>query len=171
MSISLISSLLLHLIVNWNTFIAEDSNFQILIPAPMEVKSKIMETEIGPITSYSYYLNHKEKDANNYLYLVNHFEYPATLVHSDSMALVQDLLNESMEGLLEDNAATLSYQDNKFYKNYPGQFFRMENEEAVIKVNLYIIKNHFYSLQVYMLKKNALNDDATRFLNSFQFID
>jgi hypothetical protein len=76
-----------------------------------------------------------------------------------------------MEGLLVDNAAKLSYQDNQFYKNYPGQFFRMENEEAVIKVHLYIIENHFYSLQVYMLKKHALNDDANRFLKSFQFID
>jgi hypothetical protein len=171
MSIGLISSLFIHLILNWNTFIAEDSKFKVSVPAPMEVKSKTMETEIGTITSYSYFINDKEEDTNNYLYLVNHFEYPPALVHSDSLSLVQDLLNESMEGLLVDNAAKLSYQDNQFYKNYPGQFFRMENEEAVIKVHLYIIENHFYSLQVYMLKKHALNDDANRFLKSFQFID
>lgn len=171
MSWSLVNYIIFSLVANWNTFIAKDSNFQISVPAPMEVKKKTMDTGIGEITTHSYFLDDKQAISKNFLYVVNHFEYPAALVHSDSMALVQDLLEESRLSLLEENEATLTYKDVRFYKNFPGQFFRAENSESIIKAKLYIIQNHFYSIQVYMSKEQSLNEEATKFLDSFEYLN
>ncbi|MEL6988209.1 MAG: hypothetical protein AAGK97_10295 [Bacteroidota bacterium] len=163
--------ILFPIILNWNTFEAEKSNFQVLVPAPMKYTQQVIPSEVGEIESNTYYLEFEEKDAKNYLFLINHLKYPLEMVHSDSMALTQELLEETETQLLIENNASLIYTDTRFYYNYPGRFLRMENETSVIKTQMFIIENNLYCLQVYMLKEHSMNQNAKKFLKSFALLN
>lgn len=154
---------------HWKQFTPDKQSFSVLSPSEMRAGEKKLLTDVGemhPVT----WMSEGGEDDPNYLYMVSYVDYPQGTFHKDSLDLIDDFLNESVDALIENLNGELIYSAPSDYGHYPGIIIRASYNEntLVLRARMLLVDDRFYALQVYTTKEKSLNDDAARFLNSFR---
>lgn len=164
---------LVNIVLNtWEVFEDRDGNFAILAPGDFELKTKQIETTLGEITCNTFIHQPTDKKANNKLYMINYCDYPEFTFPLDSIALHDEFLEISIEQELENLKGELSYTHKANLGPYTGKIYRIVYNDggALMKSKIFIIKDRFYSIQVYTTEDKRLNFDMDKYLDSFRLL-
>lgn len=153
----------------WETFVGPNKSFEVMVPYPMKSGEKKILTDVGEMHPKTWICEGKQED-DNYLYLVGFVDYPDGTFHKDSTQLIDELFRISMETHVNDLGGNLVYQAESPLGFYSGLIYRVSYNEnkLVAKCRMILVEDRFYTLQVYTISEKSLNDNITRFLNSFK---
>ena len=149
-----------------------DIPFSVDAPALLVDKSKVVKTDLGDIKTLTYAHEATEEDAN-YLYVINITEYPEGTFPIDSVELISEFLDASVESCVAGMKGELSYKTNISDRfNGDGRLFRIKHNEdyGVVKGKAFLKKDIFVVIQVFTTKDKALNDEMTDFIDSFRLL-
>lgn len=168
--LSIFSVLTLHQ-SDWIKFENQDSGFSILVPTTMLHTYKEIPTEIGEIIFNTFQCKPAEEDRNA-LYIVHHYEYPDSLLTTDTSGLALELLEATVEESMITLNGTLDYRRSLNYEGHTGILYRIKYNKgnAVVKSKAFIIGDDVYVLQVYATIDNSINNLMDYFLDSFQHL-
>lgn len=156
--------------LSWQKITLEKAGCAVMAPGPMTEKVDTVETPIGKIAYHTYFYQSAEKGPENFFYMLSYCEYPEGAVHSDSM----ELLNEFFETTIESAAAAVNgdliFANEITLQDYPGRFWRINylDDQVIIRTKAYMVKNRYYAIQTIMHKDRSLNPASDRFLDSLQ---
>lgn len=155
----------------WKKFSPSGQPFEVMITGEMKNGEKKILTEVGdlhPIT----WMYQGTQDDPNFIYSVSYVDYPEGTFHPDSTELVNELFHASIESNITSLGGTLVYKSESPYSQYQGIIYRASynDNKAVIKSRMILVKDRFYALQVYTLSEKSLNGDMDKFLNSFRLV-
>jgi hypothetical protein len=156
----------------WQTFESLNGNFSIQVPGYFQEHEQTIDTKIGGVTMYSFVHQPLEEDAENSVYLVSYCDYPSETLHEDSLELVSDFLQVTVDEAIFGLDGELMYADSTDWQQHPARFWRIDYLEgnAVMKTRAIIIKNRLYLIQVASLRPKAINPTSERFFDSFKLL-
>jgi hypothetical protein len=153
----------------WQKFIPPGQSFEVLSPGEMKNGEKSILTDIGSLQPVTWLHEGKAGDPN-YLYLISYIDYAEGTFHQDSTDMIKALLDVSIETQVKTLSGDLVYQSEAPFGLHPGVVFRASynNNKAVVKGKMILIRDRLYVLQVYTLSEKSLNPDMDIFLDSFK---
>ncbi|MEM9886451.1 MAG: hypothetical protein AAF849_11220 [Bacteroidota bacterium] len=172
MKTSLLLIALGFLFSDWITYESKDGQFSISAPAKLQEKIDTFQTELGML--YYHTLYHQAAEATgNQVYMLSYCDYPKGTIHSDSVAILQDFFEETMQTAKFSINGELMYQTDQDYYGYPGKYWRIDYRKgtAVIKTKAFVVNNRYYAVQVVATKARHINRESERFLDSFQLLE
>jgi hypothetical protein len=157
---------------NWEWFRDESAGFGVKTLQEFVEKEQKIATEIGEIKIHSFIYEPEEDQSLNFLFLINYCDYPKEDFSFESDNLISDFLNNSVQQSAEDLSGEVIYSSDITQNGLPGKLSRIEysNHQAVVKSKMILANQRFYSIQVYSLIEQSLNDEIDTFLDSFQII-
>lgn len=156
----------------WYKFVSKKHGYQIEFPVKPEITTKKLKSDIGTLKlNIASYDATKSKKDQNMVYMINHTEYPASIT-SENEDLLELFFKGAIKGAVSKiNGKKLSEEEID-YKGYPGREVKIDYNDgaAVIKLRLFLVKNHLYMIQVITATDNDENSEMNKFLNSFDLI-
>ena len=156
---------------SWIVYNSSTQNgFSIEVPAEMEVRSKMVHTALGELTTKAYTYEGATEDKNK-LYMVNEVEYPHGTFPADSLSLVKEYLHEAIKTAARNMSGEVVYTNEVKIDGAIGFLFRIKYNDgkAIVKGKATIFRDTFYMMKVYAHKDDSLNEEMNLFLNSFRF--
>ncbi len=153
----------------WQKFIPPGQSFEVMSPGEMKNGEKSILTDIGSLQPVTW-LHQGNAEDSNYLYLISYIDYAEGTFHQDSTEMINSLLDVSVETQVKTLSGDLVYQSEAPFGLHPGVVFRVSynNNKAVVKGKMILIRDRLYILQVYTLSERSLNPDMDKFLDSFK---
>ncbi len=158
----------------WIEYKSYEGKFTIQVPGgEMQEEVNVVKTYIGEITYHSFIYKTTSKDADNLVYLVSYCDYPKGTIHSDSLQLVEEFFDATVETAVKSVDGELLYVSDVSTKGFPGKHWRVDYKQGqgVIKTKSFLVQNRYYSIQTIMLKEKSLNASTERFMDSFRFFE
>ena len=156
---------------SWSSYIDPDELFEIEVPGEVEVREKRILTGIDTIDVYSYVIDRSIQGEANFLYLVNVADYPEGTFPADSVSLIDDFLQASVESLVLNAGGKLDYSaEHGTLSDALKLRISQEDKDTIIKAVVLISKDRFFTLQVFTRKLYSLNKEVDRFLDSFTLL-
>ncbi len=157
--------------IEWKKFSPRSQPFEVSVPGEMKNGEKKVLTEVGDLHPITWIYKGGKEDAN-FIYSVSYVDYPEGTFHKDSTDLVDEFFQVSIESNIKSLGGTLVYKSESPYGQYQGIIYRASYNEngAVIKSRMILVKDRFYALQVYTLSEKSLNPEMDKFLNSFRLV-
>jgi hypothetical protein len=162
-------------VTDWEIFQSEAGRFQIEMPELPAYTSQILDTKSGVLELHAYMHEGDADIDDNILYMITYIDYPEDQINSETMdkvALVK-FYNGSAEGSAssmngrvteETEVEVLGHEARNFTIDYLGG-------EAIMRMQVVLIKNRVYALQTVALSKNDKNAAQNRFFNSFELVN
>jgi hypothetical protein len=130
------------------------------------------EKETNQFSSINWSIAYLNKNNNNdFNFLIKYADFPAELITSDSLQLLNDFFLSTEQDLIEKN---IPFNLRKIaIKGYPGREFHFldSNNNIAYTRNIFLVNNRLYFLEV----KSDINDDYRKeidfFLKSFSLTD
>jgi len=156
----------------WEEFISYDGGFRVLVPGPIKQKVDSIETRVGELAYHTFFHQAPGKDSENVLYMISYCDYPEGTLHSDSLELLNEFFQATMEAAASSVRGELIYADDTRLQRYPGKVWRIDylNGKAVIKTRAYVVQQRYYTVQTIMLRSRSLNRASDKFLDSFRLL-
>ncbi len=153
----------------WKRFTPPGQSFEILTPGEMKNGEKRILTDLGHIQPVTWLFN-DPAGVPNYLYLLSYIDYPDGTFNLDSLDLIREFFDVTIETQVKELAGQLVYQSDSPFGFYPGRIFRASynQNKTVVKGRLILIDDRCYILQVYTFSEKSLNPEMDKFLNSFR---
>jgi len=154
----------------WSTYHSPKNDFSILCPGGiMKYESKTVITSIGPLINQVHYLD-LPADHPNFLYTINVINYPEGSINKDSIEVIDELFDTTVESMSESTGCKISYSQKSLQEDIPYVIVRLMDQKSntSIKSKVFLIEDSVYSLQVYTMHDNKLNDFIDKFINAFQ---
>ncbi len=160
-------------LLNWEVFNSVEGNFSILAPANLEENIQVIPSDLGQIEYVTYSCHFKDPSFSNFAYVISYATYPDGMIPADSVHILDDFLNNSMEASAESLKGQIVYVESASQQSVNGLIGRIEYDEgqAVMKTKVFFKDNRYYSLQVFSAAAKSLNNDIDKFLESFKFLD
>lgn len=157
----------------WLEIQSNEGKFRIVAPGKMKAKVDSIDTEIGKMAYHTLYYNAEEEGSDNLHYMLSYCDYPEYTVHSDSLELVKEFFDATIESAQSSVRGELMYADDFHIENYPGRFWRIDylNGQAVIKTKALLVGRRYYALQTITRKSKSLNRSTDRYLESFRLLE
>ncbi len=157
----------------WQVHTNAAGRFSIQLPGSFTEKVDSVKTEIGHLVYHTFFLQTDEKTADNLFYMVSYCDYPANVVFADSVGLAEELFQTTIESAAEAMQGKVAYSTDIRLDKYPGKQWRIDylDGKAVIKNRAYLVGSRFYSLQTIAFKEKSLNNDGTKFFDSFKLLE
>lgn len=157
----------------WEEYVSIDGKFRIMMPGAVTKKVNEVDTPIGKLSYHTVLHQTTDDKADNLVYMVSYCEYPSNAIHSDSVYLVKDFFETTINTAVESVEGVLQYSSEINLRDYPGRIWKVSYNDgkALIKTKAFLIKNRYYSIQTITLKEKSLNISIDRFLDSFELID
>lgn len=120
--------------------------------------------------STTYELEVNDQQHPNAYYSLAITEFPSSEVHSDSTAMINDLLDATQLSLVEDNEMELVSIHHKAKKGYPGKEYRwsFRDQSGFLQYQVYLVKNRMYMLTVVTRANQNYNQAITKFFEGFR---
>ncbi|MEL6143135.1 MAG: hypothetical protein AAFU67_16155, partial [Bacteroidota bacterium] len=145
-----------------------DGRFRVSIPADWEHHIDTISTPIGEQAYHTFYLQSPSDTADNVIYMLSYVDYPSDALHHDSLTLVKELLDVTIEEAEENLRGEVLFDTERERNGYPGRYWRIDylNGRASIRTQAFVVGNRYYALQT--VSKNALgvNQSTDRFFDS-----
>ena len=157
----------------WEEFVSYDGRFRIVTPGPVKQKVDSIDTRLGRLAYHTFFHQPEGEGQENVLYMVSYWDYPPGTVHSDSLELLDEFFQATMEAATSSVRGELLYADDIRLERYPGKVWRINylNGKAVIRTRAYVVGARFYTVQTIMLRERSLNRASDRFLDSFRLLE
>lgn len=156
---------------NWFKYKSETPDFSIQFPKEPVEKEKYIKTDIGETFIRTVFLQSSVDSTDNYLYLVNYYEFDQNIFEGDSAINKVEYLDLALAGIAENLDAEILYSNTEHFRNCPTVIYRlnMNQNENVMKGKLVLSEKYFYSLQIFTQKQFSLNKNIDKFINSFVY--
>ena len=156
----------------WQKFTSVDNMVSVLFPGTPKSYTKEIHSLWGGIINESYISTADEEPINGVSFVVNRLRYPLGQIDSDSLSLIDDLLEETLGSLLETNKMGKVYSNDQMEGPYHGKIFRFaDNERGIsIKGKCFYGKSEIIILMVYTSTNQSLLDQIDWFLKSFRYV-
>ncbi len=158
----------------WFLFVSDELGYQIEFPEQPVERSQIVNSEIGELTMNIFMVDASmnEKD-DNLVYMVNHSEYPDSLVHSDMKEFLPEFFRGAIDGAVGNVHGKLLSEKIIQLGKYPGREVRIDfkNGLAVICIRVYLVENSLYMLQTITETNKDFNKSIKQFMNSFELVN
>ena len=156
---------------NWFKYKSETPSFSILFPSDPKEKEKYIKTDIGETFIRTVFLKSSVDSTDNYLYLVNYFEYDQNIFQGDSAISKVEYLDLSLLGIAENMNGEILYSNPEDFRNCQSIIYRlnMDENKTVMKGKIVISDKYFYSIQVFTQKQYSLNRNIDKFIDSFVY--
>ncbi len=157
----------------WQELVSYEGRFRLLVPGPVVLKIDSINTDIGKLAYHTFLYQPEDQKADNLLYLVSYCDYPEYSVHSDSVEMVAEFFDATIEAAVSSVEGVLRYDDDLSIKNFPGRIWRIDylDGKAVIKNRAFLVNDRFYSLRTIALKEKSLNPTSDQFFDSFHLLE
>jgi len=103
---------------------------------------------------------------------VSYCDYPEGTVHSDSLDLLKDFFQATVESSVTSVNGELFYAADIKLGDHPGKLWRVNYRDntAAIKTKAFVAGNRYYAVQAITLRDKSLNNAIDKFLDSFEII-
>lgn len=159
---------------SWKELRSYEGRFRIVMPGEVEEKSYTLATDVGDLTYRTFYCQLPLKGSDNLMYMLSYVDYPEGAIHSDSIALIPEFFEATMDAAAQSVKGDLVYSGTDNYKGYPGRRWRIDylRGSAVIKTRAVIVEHRYYAIQTITKKDKNLNLSTDKFFESFTiFVD
>ncbi len=157
-------------IPSWKEFRSAEGRFRVLTPGDLILKKAKIKTQVGTLDYNTYYFQTKKGGGVYTYYAIQYYDYPEGTIHQDSTALIEELMDTTVQSSLKSVKGELLYQSKVEDSNYPSRIWRMDFGNAFAKSKCFLNKNHFIMIQYITLKSNT-SLDGDKFLNSLRILD
>jgi hypothetical protein len=157
----------------WQIYTDQAAAFQVEIPGEFQLQADSIETAIGTMVYHRYLCIPAEKPSGVSHFALHFSQYPPGTLSPDSIELIKELLQETVESTARNLEATVIYTDDILLDEiFQGKFWRMDlkNGKVVAKSKAYFVNDRFYMLQTLSPLQNNKNEDTDRFFNSFKLL-
>jgi hypothetical protein len=161
-------------VLDWYEFKDYKGKFIVKLPTldPMTEHIDTIKTTLGNLDYHTFYYAPKDPNAENKFFQVAYIDYPVSLFPKDSIALINDFLESTVNSSIEKINGKLLYLTNIDINTYPGKQWRTDYNRgnSVMKNKCFLVNNRMYLIQIATTRKRALNIEMERFLDSFKII-
>ncbi len=146
---------------NWEVYESSEGAFSVLVMGMPDLDNTEIDIIFGSVTLYMFIW-----DKTDIVYMIAYADYPEEVV---SYSNPEDMLNAAKEGALENVQGEIISERNIELKGYPGKeiVISAKVEKAIATVHLYMVKNRLYQVLVITTEDDPQEDNALKFLNSF----
>lgn len=157
----------------WFEIQSNEGKFRIVAPGEMKAKVDSIDTDLGKMAYHTLFYQSEEEGADNLIYMLSYCDYPEYSMHSDSVELVNEFFDATMESAKSSVRGEVIYSDKFTHQDFPGRFWRIDylNGQAVIKTKALIAGRRYYALQTITKKSKSLNRSTDKYLDSFRLLD
>jgi len=159
---------------DWELFRFERGLFQIEMPDLPAFSSQRLTTDLGDL-KMSIFMHEGEAGIDdNIFYMISFTDYPADKVNADVMD--RTALDEYYKGAVQGSVNNMNGKllDEKTIDlfGHEGREIKIDYLEgqAIMRMQILLVKNRMYALQTVALADNDDNNDQKRFFNSFELL-
>ena len=157
--------------VTWVNLEQKEGNFKIAFPIkPSEAKEDV-ESELGVLKMNMFMAETDKLEAENAFYMLFYSDYPDSLVSSDKdKSIVDGLLRGASTGAAQNIKGTVTKEEDRPYKNYPGKHVLISFSEgqATMEGWVLLIRNRMYVMEVGYENGKSNKASIDKFFGSFQ---
>lgn len=169
-----IFSLSFSVLNDWEIFQSEKGNFQIEMPELPAVSSQVLQTSLGDI-KMNVFMHEGEADIDdNILYMLSYTDYPTEKVNAENMdkESLNKYYEDAVKGSVNNLDGVLKSEETIDIFGHEGRSITVNYMEskAIMKMQILLVKNRMYAIQVIALAENDNNESQNRFFNSFELI-
>ena len=167
---SLLVPILLLLVPDWVVNAPSGGLFTIESPIALKHDSTLINTDMGGIKYHSYHCTENQEDAS-FVYLVQYYSSPSLLVYEDSIELMRDFLDATVQQSAESIGGEVLIEDDIKHRNlFPGRFWRTHynHGNSVMKTQAFLANDRFYLVQVAVSANHSLSPKIDRFFDTFK---
>ncbi len=152
----------------WSEFLSVDGGFKVLSPVALRERADTVPTALGNLVYHSFHC----KEGAGMVYMVSYCDYPEYSIHEDSVELLKEFFQATMEQAAQSVEGEIVYQEDRLVLGYPGQVWRINSpkSKSVIRTRAFVAGNRYYAVQTVMMKGESLNPSSERFLDSFRLL-
>ncbi len=154
---------------NWKEVKDFDGRFKVISPEPFTEKIDTVKTAIGQLVYHTYGLAPQRDDTENEVYMVSYTDYPEGVVHPDSIALINELFEETQNAAVSSVRGELMFSQEGIENYLPYRYWRIDylNGNASIRTKAFVAVDRFYLVQTVTRRKYGMNHSTDRFIDSF----
>ena len=155
----------------WESYSNDKGQFKIEFRGKPMVKEEPQQFQFANVTWTTTFID--KPDKNNLNYLVKYADFPANIISSDSLRLLQEFFILTQGDLTPTLAATgLDNINLKQVQKYPGREFRWIDRPNKLGYTrrTFLVKNRLYFLEVKYKIENDFNNDIEGFLDKFTLL-
>jgi len=170
-----ILSLAFTMVNDWEIFQYEAGKFRIEMPDLPTVSTQLLSSKIGDLEMHIFMHEGEAGIDDNILYMLNYTDYPETVVNADNMdkAAMKTFFTNSINGAVNNMDGELKAEKEIEVLGKPGREVTIHylNGEAIMRMQIILLKNRMFTLQTIALAANDDNEAQKRFFNSLEFIE
>lgn len=160
---------------DWELFRFERGLFQIEMPELPAFSSQKLTTEIGELNMNIFMHEGEEGIDDNILYMISFTDYPADKINSEEMdeTTLDEYYKGSVQGSVNNMNGKLLDEKNIELFGHEAREITIDYLEgqAIMRMQILLVKNRMYALQAIALTDNDKNEDQKRFFNSFELLN
>jgi hypothetical protein len=156
---------------NWDKYTDDKGQFTIEFKGKPALKSEPQQFQFANVTWTTAITD--KPDKNNLSYLVKYADFPANIITSDSLRLLQEFFLFTQSDLAPTLGETgLDNINLKEVQKYPGREFRWIDKPNNLGYTrrVFLVKNRLYFLEVKYKLENDFNNDIEGFLDKFALV-
>ena len=155
----------------WDNYSDEKGDFKIEFKGKPSVKTEPQQFPFATVDWTTTFVD--KPDKNNLSYLVKYADFPAKIISSDSLRLLQEFFIFTQGDLAPTLGETgLDNINLKQVQKYPGREFRWIDRPNKLGYTrrTFLVNNRLYFLEVKYKIENDFNNDIEGFLDKFTLI-
>ncbi len=158
---------------DWKKLKKEDFEFRVEFPVTPESSQQSVPTDIGPqiMDMYSGDMTGSRTTGNLFFSMIR-TEYPAEYFENADDQFEKERLDGAVNGAVTNVNGSLLSQEFVSFNGYPGReiIIGVYNNTSFLHMNVYLVDNKLYILQVIADDKKKENEERQRFFESFDLI-
>ncbi|MBV6428612.1 MAG: hypothetical protein KIPDCIKN_03147 [Haliscomenobacter sp.] len=152
----------------WSEFLSVEGGFKVLSPAGLRERADTIPTALGNLVYHTFHC----KESADMVYMVSYCDYPEYTIHEDSVEMLKEFFQATMEQAAFSVEGEIVYQEDRAVLGYPGKVWRINSpkSKSVIRTRAFVAGSRYYAVQTVMMKGESLNPSSERFLDSFRLL-
>lgn len=152
----------------WSEFLSLEGGFKVLSPVALRERADTIPTALGNLVYHTFHC----KESADMVYMVSYCDYPDYTIHEDSVDMLKEFFQVTMEQAAFSVEGEVAYQEDRYVLGYPGKVWRINSPKAksVIRTRAFVAGSRYYAVQTVMMKGQSLNPSSERFLDSFRLL-
>lgn len=154
----------------WQWQKIDGESISVLTPGSFKQKEVDMDTDIGQLKRYTYFIQDSLSESGNYLYTLSYYDYPEGSFHIDSTELKALFLDMNVQGSIEALNGELLYEGELEIWGFPAKIWRVSIQDglASVKNQIILADDRVITMQVFTSKEHVKNDQIDLYLKSIK---
>lgn len=157
---------------DWQKYKDSTGRFTILFPKG-EVKQHVdtIETHLATVEYHTTFY-HRGEEKGVSIYQISWCDYPEGSIPSDSLDMVSEFFDTTIETAAESVQGKVVYQENQKVSGFPGRSWRINYNkgDAVLHSTAYLVGERYYLLQSASPRSYSLSPEIEKFFRSFRLL-